>query len=81
MSEGTTGKPAHLSGENVHWDLRDSMSYGDYLNLPQLLSCQRPLTARHDELLFVVIHQASELWMKLCLHEIGAAIRQIRDGD
>src|ERR1041385_5863152 len=81
-----TGAPARshavdLSGENVHWDLRDSKSYGDYLNLSQLLACQRPLTERHDELLFVVIHQASELWMKLCLHEIGAAIRQIHDDD
>jgi tryptophan 2,3-dioxygenase len=70
-----------LSGENVHWDLKDSMSYGDYLRLPDLLACQNPLTDRHDELLFVVIHQASELWMKLCLHEIGAALRQIRDDD
>jgi tryptophan 2,3-dioxygenase len=70
-----------LSGENVHWDLKDAMSYGDYLGLSDLLACQRPLTDRHDELLFVVIHQASELWMKLCLHEIGAAIRQIRADD
>ncbi len=70
-----------LTGESVHWDLQDSMSYTDYLRLPELLACQRPLTERHDELLFVVIHQASELWMKLCLHEIGAAIRQIRADD
>jgi tryptophan 2,3-dioxygenase len=70
-----------LGGEGVHWDLRDSMSYTDYLRLPELLACQRPLTERHDELLFVVIHQASELWMKLCLHEIVAAIRQIRADD
>jgi tryptophan 2,3-dioxygenase len=71
----------HLKGEDVHWDLRDSMSYGDYLQLPQLLACQQPVTERHDELLFVVIHQASELWMKLCLHEIVAAIRQIGRDD
>ena len=70
-----------LSGENVHWDLKDAMSYGDYLRLSDLLACQTPLTERHDELLFVVIHQASELWMKLCLHEISAAIRQIREDD
>jgi tryptophan 2,3-dioxygenase len=70
-----------LTEEGVHWDLRDAMSYTDYLRLPELLACQRPLTERHDELLFVVIHQASELWMKLCLHEIGAAIRQIRADD
>src|SRR5690242_1029127 len=78
-----SGQSAHvdLSGENVHWDLKDAMSYGDYLRLSELLACQRPLTDRHDELLFVVIHQASELWMKLCLHEIGAAIRHIREDD
>jgi tryptophan 2,3-dioxygenase len=67
-----------LSGEGVHWDLREAMSYGDYLGLEDLLACQRPLTQEHDETLFIVIHQASELWIKLCLHEIAGAIRQIR---
>jgi tryptophan 2,3-dioxygenase len=76
-----SNKPSHeidLSGEAVHWDFRDSMSYTDYLGLTQLLDCQRPLTQEHDETLFIVIHQASELWIKLCLHEIAGAIRQIR---
>jgi len=54
------------------------MSYGDYLHLSELLNCQRPLSGQHDETLFIVIHQASELWIKLCLHEIAGAIRQIR---
>jgi tryptophan 2,3-dioxygenase len=67
-----------LSGEKVHWDMRDAMSYGDYLQLSELLECQKPLTDRHDETLFIIIHQASELWIKLCLHEIAGAIRQIR---
>ena len=74
-------EPPHsvdLSGESVHWDFREAMSYGDYLRLGELLSCQRPLTDKHDETLFIVIHQASELWIKLCLHEIGGAMRQIR---
>jgi tryptophan 2,3-dioxygenase len=57
------------------------MSYGDYLRLGELLSCQRPLTDKHDETLFIVIHQASELWIKLCLHEIAGAIRQIRSDE
>lgn len=70
-----------LSGENVHWDFHKEMSYGDYLQLNTLLSAQKPLTKHHDETLFIVIHQASELWIKLCLHEIGAAITQIREGD
>jgi tryptophan 2,3-dioxygenase len=70
-----------LSGENVHWDLHDAMSYSDYLRLTDLLACQRPLSGQHDEMLFITIHQTSELWIKLCLHEITAAIRQIREGD
>jgi len=70
-----------LSGENVHWDLAGAMSYGDYLGLETLLACQSPATAQHDEMLFIVIHQASELWIKLCLHEIAGAIRQIRGDD
>src|SRR3984885_14010398 len=70
-----------LSGEAVHWDFREAMSYGDYLRLGDLLACQRPLTAEHDETLFIIIHQASELWIKLCLHEISGAIHQIRAGE
>jgi tryptophan 2,3-dioxygenase len=77
-------KPAtevDLSGEAVHVDFREAMSYADYLGLNDLLACQRPLTEQHDETLFIVIHQASELWIKLCLHEIAGAIRQIRKDD
>jgi tryptophan 2,3-dioxygenase len=69
------GAAVDLTGENVHWD--PEMSYADYLGLKDLLNCQRPLTQEHDEMLFVVIHQSSELWIKLCLHEITAAVRQI----
>ncbi|MEJ1967547.1 MAG: tryptophan 2,3-dioxygenase [Rhizomicrobium sp.] len=75
-------KPAvDLKDEKVHWDFRDAMSYGDYLGLKSLLACQNPLSGAHDETLFIVIHQSSELWIKLCLHEITAAIAQIRAGD
>jgi tryptophan 2,3-dioxygenase len=73
--------PIDFASEKIHWDLREAMSYGDYLKLNELLACQTPLTTQHDEMLFVVIHQASELWIKLCLHEIAEAIRQIRSGD
>ena len=79
--EGPQSPAIDLAGENVHWDFRKDMSYADYLKLNTLLSAQAPLTEHHDETLFIVIHQASELWIKLCLHEIAAAIRQIRDGD
>jgi tryptophan 2,3-dioxygenase len=62
-------------------DFREIMSYGDYLRLPELLSAQSPLTAAHDELLFIIQHQTSELWMKLAIREIRAASALIRADD
>ena len=56
---------------------RDDMAYADYLHLRQVLGAQNMLTDEHDEMLFVVIHQASELWIKLCAFELRAAIREI----
>ncbi len=50
-----------------------SLTYSGYLRLDALLNAQAPLSDAHDELLFIVIHQASELWIKLCLHELAAA--------
>ena len=58
-----------------------AMSYGDYLGLDTLLASQRPRSDEHDELLFIVIHQASELWLKLSLHELRAAREHIRADD
>ncbi len=57
------------------------MSYSDYLQLSALLGAQRPATDEHDELLFIVVHQTSELWLKLCVHELRAVIEQIRTDD
>jgi tryptophan 2,3-dioxygenase len=70
-----------LSDEQVHWDLSDSLSYSQYLNLDKLLDAQRPLSYQHDEMLFIVIHQVSELWMKLCLHELNAVVDCVRRDD
>src|SRR5215472_10358751 len=53
------------------------MTYADYLKLDQLLSAQQPLSELHDEMLFIVIHQTKELWMKEMLHELRLAIRLI----
>ncbi|MBF8221999.1 tryptophan 2,3-dioxygenase [Halomonas sp. 328] len=64
-----------LAAEGVHWD--PAMSYGQYLALEPLLACQTPLTDEHDEMLFIVIHQVSELWLKQCLHEAHAAAAHI----
>jgi tryptophan 2,3-dioxygenase len=70
--------PVDLAGEEIYWDLGESLSYGEYLQLDTLLGAQRPLSLHHDELLFIVIHQASELWLKLCIHELLAAIDHVR---
>ena len=58
-------------------DFSDDMSYGDYLQLDQLLAAQHPRSPAHDEMLFIVQHQTSELWMKLMRHELAAAIARI----
>jgi tryptophan 2,3-dioxygenase len=58
-----------------------SMSYGDYLQIDTILSTQKPLSPAHDEMLFIIQHQTSELWMKLMLHELGAAIACIRNDE
>lgn len=53
------------------------MTYADYLQLPALLSAQQPLSDLHDELLFIIIHQTKELWLKQMLHEVDLAIRLV----
>ena len=64
----------------IHVDLQREKTYGDYLCLDQLLSAQKPRTDQHhDELLFIIQHQTSELWMKLMLHELDAAIACVRE--
>ncbi|HSY16239.1 MAG TPA: tryptophan 2,3-dioxygenase family protein [Jatrophihabitantaceae bacterium] len=59
----------------------ESPTYGSYLRLPDLLSCQSPQTGEHDELLFIVIHQVYELWFKQILHETALLQRRLEDGD
>ena len=63
--------------ERAQLDFSQSMSYGDYLQLDAILTAQNPLSPAHDEMLFIVQHQTSELWMKLMLHELRAAIAHI----
>ena len=59
-------------------DFSSDMSYGDYLHLDAVLGAQHPLSPEHNEMLFIVQHQTSELWMKLLLHELAAAVQCIR---
>jgi len=65
--------------EKAQLDFSASMSYGDYLHLDEILNAQHPLSPAHDEMLFIVQHQTSELWMKLMLHELSAAVRCVAD--
>lgn len=62
----------------IETDFARKMSYGDYLGLDALLAAQKPLSGQHDELLFIIIHQVQELWMKLMGHELELAMRHIR---
>lgn len=67
--------------EKAQLDFSASMSYSDYLSLDAILNAQHPRSPAHDELLFIVQHQTSELWMKLMLHELRAAIRCVAQDD
>ena len=73
-----SGCPVHGEGpsqpDGAQLDFSASMSYGDYLQLDAILNAQKPLSPAHDEMLFIVQHQTSELWMKLLLHELRAAM-------
>ena len=63
-----------VADEKPQLDFSQRMGYGDYLDLDTILSAQKPLSTAHDEMLFIVQHQTSELWMKLMLHELHAAM-------
>ncbi len=67
--------------DGIHTDLAGRITYGGYLRLDRLLSAQQPLSQppHHDEMLFIIQHQTSELWLKLLVHEMGAAIDHIRN--
>jgi tryptophan 2,3-dioxygenase len=75
----TEPEPALEPG--VQTELADALTYGRYLALDELLACQRPVSDSHDEMLFIVIHQASELWLKLMVHELRAARARIAGDD
>ncbi|CAM4132518.1 tryptophan 2,3-dioxygenase [Bordetella tumulicola] len=70
--------PEHIvHQEKAQLDFSRDMSYSDYLHLDELLGAQHPLSPEHNEMLFIVQHQTSELWMKLMLHELQAAIAHV----
>jgi len=67
-----------LSDEPIHWELGSSLSYGEYLQLGKLLDAQKPLTYQHDEMMFIIVHQTSELWLRLFLHELTGVLACVR---
>lgn len=77
MTTSDNSRPLEAS---ITTDLRDRLSYGGYLKLDTLLSAQSPLSspANHDEVLFIIQHQVSELWMKLIIHELTAALGHLQ---
>ena len=76
-----TDEPAVDPAGGAKLDFTADMNYADYLHLDALLAAQHPRSPSHDEMLFIVQHQTSELWMKLLLHELGAAIQRVAADD
>ena len=76
---GTSDYDPSREGAEMNFDGR--MSYGDYLRLDHILGAQSPLTEAHDEMLFIIQHQISELWMRLAIHELSAARATIASGN
>ena len=76
--------PARELEPGIVTDLKDRLTYGGYLRLDRILAAQEPLSGagggapRHDEMMFIVQHQVSELWMKLLIHELKAAIGHVK---
>jgi tryptophan 2,3-dioxygenase len=67
-----------LTDEPIHWDLGSSQSYSEYLQLGKLLDAQKPNTFEHDEMMFILVHQTSELWLRLFLHELDGVMACVR---
>ena len=77
MSDHKIESSVDLSGEKIHWD--QDISYGQYLDLDKLLTAQHLRSDKHDEMMFIIIHQTSELWMKLSIHELTAAMTCLKE--
>jgi tryptophan 2,3-dioxygenase len=73
--------PSNPADDGAHMTFDSQMSYGDYLHIDRILGAQTPLTTAHDEMLFIIQHQTSELWMRLVLHELTATRAAIAADD
>ncbi|MDO7835274.1 tryptophan 2,3-dioxygenase family protein [Sphingobium sp. HBC34] len=70
---------ARIDGENIEWD--NGLTYARHLQTRQLLSAQVPVSDKPDEMLFIIMHQTMELWLKLVLHEVGIVVESLRADD
>ncbi len=75
MQDKNIESSVDISDEKIHW--KQDVSYGQYLELDGLLNLQNLRSGKHDEMMFIIIHQASELWMKLSIHELSAAMTSL----
>ena len=76
-----TSQPYNPETDGARMSFDGAMSYGDYLKIDDILSLQSPLSPAHDEMLFIIQHQTSELWMKLAIHELSAARAALEAGE
>ena len=81
MSYGPSDPASSRDPHGMHTDLKNKLDYAGYLHLDQVLSAQRPLSSpqHHDELLFIIQHQTTELWFKLIVHELKAALKLVSE--
>ncbi len=77
----SSNDPYDPANEGAQMDFSGRMAYLDYLNLDEILGAQNPRSDTHDEMLFIIQHQTSELWIKLAIHELTAARRSMRDNN
>ncbi|MGB0959254.1 MAG: tryptophan 2,3-dioxygenase [Halocynthiibacter sp.] len=73
--------PLNPADDGAQMDFDGRMSYGDYLSLDQIITAQHPKSTAHDEMLFIIQHQTSELWMRLAIHEVTAARDLLKAGN
>ena len=71
----------HRASPRLTKSASTAKSYGEYLQLTQLLTAQKPLSFEHDEMMFIIVHQVSELWMRLMRHELEAVLTCVRKDD
>lgn len=81
MSKCPLDSPFDPAEDGAEMSFDGRMSYGDYLSLDAILTAQKPLSDAHDEMLFIIQHQTSELWMRLAVHELNAARDCLLAGD